>query len=144
MSVHDEQGHKIEDWRVVADHGTERVRAAQYEPGDCEAWPESSGTSGRRGSGTTMRGAVTSLADDEGWSVREILAPDEKTREEVIAEAVRAEREACARICDDAQPAEYACRVKDDECGDREHSAMHSARLATLDAVAEAIRARST
>jgi hypothetical protein len=143
VTIHDDQGHKIEDWRVVADHGTERVRATQYEPGDCEAWPGSSGTSGRRGSGTTMRGAVTNLADEEGWSVREILAPDERTREEAIAEAVREEREACAKTC--VGRAEMFDALAAEDCDlDDPGTAEDYGRFREACHLAEAIRARST
>jgi hypothetical protein len=49
------------------------------------------------GYGSTARGAVVDCAAIYVWEVAEILAPGEPTR----AEAVAAERERCARLCDE-------------------------------------------
>lgn len=83
-----------ETWRVVlADGSVREVVVTQHESGQWLArvpgvWGEEHGV--------TPASAVTRLVLSVGWALREILAPGEPTR----AEAVAAERERCARVCD--------------------------------------------
>ena len=76
---------KIETWRVVLGDGTTReVRAAQYEPGDAEAWAPDY-RSYHKGA-ATMRQAVAKVAVANEWPVAELLEPGERSRSEWRAE----------------------------------------------------------
>jgi hypothetical protein len=78
---------------VLADGSVREVVVTQHESGQWLArvpgvWGEEHGV--------TPASAVTRLVLSVGWALREILAGGEFTR----AEAIAAERERCARVCD--------------------------------------------
>ena len=82
---------KIETWRVaLADGTTREVRAAQYEPGDAEAWVPDY-RSHHKGA-ATMRQAVAKVAVANEWPIVEVLAPGDRTRADVLAENAASNR----------------------------------------------------
>jgi hypothetical protein len=101
-------------WRVICEDG--KVRALDVRRLACDGMPGASGVFpwhaecaevGGTAVGRTPREAVQSIVRMAFWTPVEILAPGEKTREEAVAEAVKAEREACANLCE--ADAEYGC-----------------------------------
>ncbi len=90
----------VETWRVIRDDddGAKVVEVVSVLPSTQHgARPWVAWIDGSTAAGRTDLDAVARLARLCMWAVREILAPGEPTR----AEAVAAERERCARLCDE-------------------------------------------
>jgi hypothetical protein len=115
-------------WRVVLDAGS--VANVEITRKPHEQWQARFFRASGGEHGIMPRAAVLRLMLRVGWEPREILAPGESTR----AEALAAERERCARLCDEVAEAASAALGS-------EHVAYLKGRRRGAELCAEKIRA---
>ena len=105
-------------WRVICEDGkthtmeVHRLTDDAFAPSSGYVWNADCSEVGGTSLGRTPREAVQSIVRMAFWTPLEILAPNEKTREEAIAGAVKAEQEACAKVSERCAAEHLAADVR--------------------------------